>query len=199
MLGTMYKVESIALTQARGRYARIYVDIDLSKPLKGSLKIDGRSIKVEYKNLGAICFKCGRYGHSKEDCMVDLTKANVKEKLNEDSELGEKTVDINPYGPWLYVSYSKTSRNGSMSRIGSNQMTNGKSTINKEEAIEDMAWVIAKQHMDTTDNQANFNTGKKSALVEITNRVIILKSIKTSADKPARLEGYFTKKVSNNH
>jgi hypothetical protein len=30
--------------------------------------VDDRTIKVEYENVGLICFKCGRIGHSKELC-----------------------------------------------------------------------------------------------------------------------------------
>ncbi|KAK3221245.1 hypothetical protein Dsin_008270 [Dipteronia sinensis] len=66
MLGTTYKVDPITETQARGRFARICVEIDITKPLKGMLNIEERVIKVEYENLGLICYKCGRVGHSKE-------------------------------------------------------------------------------------------------------------------------------------
>ncbi|KAK3198306.1 hypothetical protein Dsin_021721 [Dipteronia sinensis] len=68
MLGTMCKADPITETQARGRYARIYVEIDISKPLLGSITIDNRTIMVEYESLGLICFKCGKYGHSKDNC-----------------------------------------------------------------------------------------------------------------------------------
>ncbi|KAK3229721.1 hypothetical protein Dsin_001602 [Dipteronia sinensis] len=68
MLGRMCKVDPIIMNQARGRFARICVKIDISKPLLGSLSINGRIIKVEYERLGLICFKCGRYGHNKESC-----------------------------------------------------------------------------------------------------------------------------------
>lgn len=68
MLGITYKVDPITESQARDHFARICVEIDITKPLKSSLDVDDRSIRVEYENLGLICFKCGRVGHSKDIC-----------------------------------------------------------------------------------------------------------------------------------
>ena len=78
MLGTMCKVDPITETQARGRYARICVEIDISEPLLGSIIIDDRTIRVEYESLGLICFKCGKYGHSKESCREGMVEQNVE-------------------------------------------------------------------------------------------------------------------------
>ncbi|KAK2661696.1 hypothetical protein Ddye_000270 [Dipteronia dyeriana] len=68
MFGRMCKVDSITMNLAEGRFARICVEIDISKPLLGSLSIDDRIIRVEYESLGLICCKYGRYGHNKESC-----------------------------------------------------------------------------------------------------------------------------------
>ncbi|KAK3182705.1 hypothetical protein Dsin_029991, partial [Dipteronia sinensis] len=51
---------------ARDRFSRICVEIDITKPLKGSLNVEEKSIRVEYENLGLICFNCGRVGYSKD-------------------------------------------------------------------------------------------------------------------------------------
>ena len=66
MLGTVLKVDPITESQARGRFARICIEIDITKPLQGNLSVDGRIIRVEYENLGVICYNCGRVGHSKD-------------------------------------------------------------------------------------------------------------------------------------
>ena len=70
MLGTTFKVDPITETQARGRFARICVEIDITKPLRGSLSVEDRCIHVEYENLGVICYSCGRMGHSKDGCTM---------------------------------------------------------------------------------------------------------------------------------
>ncbi|KAK2645367.1 hypothetical protein Ddye_020562 [Dipteronia dyeriana] len=48
MLGKLCKVDPFTENQARGRFAQIYVEIDISKPLLGVLNIEERSLKVEY-------------------------------------------------------------------------------------------------------------------------------------------------------
>ncbi|KAL5831249.1 hypothetical protein ACOSQ4_016603 [Xanthoceras sorbifolium] len=53
MLRSTCKVDPIIESQARCHFATFYVEIDLSKPLKGALYFKGRSIRVEYESLGA--------------------------------------------------------------------------------------------------------------------------------------------------
>ncbi|CAN1149311.1 hypothetical protein LINPERHAP1_LOCUS22304 [Linum perenne] len=48
---------------ARARYTRVWVEIDLSKPLFGRCAIDDRSFFIEHDSLELICFTCGIYGH----------------------------------------------------------------------------------------------------------------------------------------
>ncbi|KAL5865791.1 hypothetical protein ACOSQ3_003305 [Xanthoceras sorbifolium] len=67
MLRSMIKVDLITESQARGRFAKICVEVDVTKPLRGSLNIDGRKVMVEYESMrGLICFNCGRIGHGRE-------------------------------------------------------------------------------------------------------------------------------------
>ncbi|KAL5828217.1 hypothetical protein ACOSQ4_020014 [Xanthoceras sorbifolium] len=49
MLGTTCKVDPVTVTQVRGRFTRICVEVDISKPIVRSLRVDGRSIRVEYE------------------------------------------------------------------------------------------------------------------------------------------------------
>ena len=105
MLGRMCKVDPITKTQARGRFTRISVAIDITKPLVGSLSINDRSIKVEYESLGFICFKFGRYGHSKESCKEGIVEPFYKD-TNCDIQANADKED-SPYGLWLFVSYGK--------------------------------------------------------------------------------------------
>ncbi|KAK2658150.1 hypothetical protein Ddye_004683 [Dipteronia dyeriana] len=81
MLGNAYKVYPITESQARWRFARICINLDITKPLKGSIIVDDRITKVEYENLGLIYFK------------------------------GESNVaGNNSYGPWMQVSYGRNRR-----------------------------------------------------------------------------------------
>ncbi|KAK2635433.1 hypothetical protein Ddye_030225 [Dipteronia dyeriana] len=104
MLGTMVRVYPITESQARRRFARICVEIDTTKPLRGSFDLEDKAIKVEYENLRLVCFKCGRIGHIKEFCkegVVDVhDKVKVPEGRNKASE-----VESDAYSPWMAVEF----------------------------------------------------------------------------------------------
>ena len=109
LLGVTYKVDPITESQARGRFTRICVEIDITKPLKSSLDIDNRAIRVEYESLGLICFQCGRVGHSKDSC-VEIDKScnggdsvPVVESGPSSSKLDStvKGDKIDSFGPWV--------------------------------------------------------------------------------------------------
>ena len=51
-----------------GKFARVVVEINLSKPLISQFTIDGRLRRVKYEDLPIICFQCDKYDHSKEGC-----------------------------------------------------------------------------------------------------------------------------------
>ncbi|KAK2659814.1 hypothetical protein Ddye_006347 [Dipteronia dyeriana] len=118
MLGKMCKVDPITENQARGRFARICVEIDITKPLLGSLSVDDRSIRVEYESLGLICFKCGRYEHGKENC-----REGVVDPIQEEDTCDIQTNTDNektPYGPWLLVTYGKQGNRNFKGKVGKN-------------------------------------------------------------------------------
>jgi len=62
------------LSVDRGRYARICVEVDLSRKLRSRVVLRRRAFRVEYEGLGLICFKCGRYGHKTDVCPVNVTQ-----------------------------------------------------------------------------------------------------------------------------
>ncbi|KAI9125529.1 hypothetical protein K1719_002947 [Acacia pycnantha] len=47
----------------RGKFARIAILVDLTKPLTSTIMVDGELIYIEYEGLPTICFHCGQYGH----------------------------------------------------------------------------------------------------------------------------------------
>ncbi|KAK3185201.1 hypothetical protein Dsin_032487 [Dipteronia sinensis] len=109
MLGIMCKVDPLTVNQARGRFARICVEIDISKPLVGTLYVEKRSVKVEYESLGRICFTCGRFSHSRDACREGVADAiNVDSGCVDGDRVPEKS-ERPSYGPWLMVSYGKHS------------------------------------------------------------------------------------------
>ncbi|CAI0380830.1 unnamed protein product [Linum tenue] len=53
---------------ARGNYARVCVEVDLSKPLLAKYKVEGIKYHIQYEGLDGICTECGRYGRSTDQC-----------------------------------------------------------------------------------------------------------------------------------
>lgn len=62
-LGTMLKIDRLTSIYSREKFARICVEMDLSKPLVSHVVIRGHNIQLEYEGLHQICFDCGCYGH----------------------------------------------------------------------------------------------------------------------------------------
>ncbi|CAN1824670.1 hypothetical protein LINPERHAP1_LOCUS30861 [Linum perenne] len=67
-IGRTVRLDLATAEGARARYARVCVDIDLSKPLLGKYLLDERVMFIEYESLDNICFSCGMYGHKELDC-----------------------------------------------------------------------------------------------------------------------------------
>ncbi|KAJ8752205.1 hypothetical protein K2173_003813 [Erythroxylum novogranatense] len=62
---TMWVYESTEAS-SRAKYARVNVEIDLSKPLIVKFHMRHRIWKVEYEGLHLVCFGCGTYGHRRD-------------------------------------------------------------------------------------------------------------------------------------
>lgn len=67
-LGEPIKVDLTTLKFERGRFARVCVEVNLNKPLKGSVMINGERYFVAYEGIAAICSSCGMYGHLVHAC-----------------------------------------------------------------------------------------------------------------------------------
>ncbi|XP_057808500.1 uncharacterized protein LOC131022977 [Salvia miltiorrhiza] len=82
-MGSPIKVDGASARGAAGHYARILLEINLSRPLPEALLVDGdeRSFHVEFEfeQLPAFCSKCKITGHSIDKCN------KIKNKSKDDS------------------------------------------------------------------------------------------------------------------
>ncbi|XP_065853574.1 uncharacterized protein [Euphorbia lathyris] len=66
--GKAIRVDRNTAGKARGKFARVGVEIDLSKPLTAQFRLNGSVYHIEYEWLYVACTNCGRYGHTREEC-----------------------------------------------------------------------------------------------------------------------------------
>ncbi|XP_058741845.1 uncharacterized protein LOC131614249 [Vicia villosa] len=104
-IGSMVKVDRNTLKIERGKYARLCVQVDLTKPLLAMFSIKGRHYKIEYEGLHLLCLRCGRFGHGNDECGVAAflqgEMANVM--TSGDREEISKANMIKEDGSWVVV------------------------------------------------------------------------------------------------
>ncbi|CAA7042856.1 unnamed protein product [Microthlaspi erraticum] len=91
-LGKPLKVDSTTLHCERARFARVCVEVNLKKPLKGTILVKEERYFVSYEGLTNICSKCGLYGHLVHSCpqarMEKESAAAPRVEENPQSEMG---------------------------------------------------------------------------------------------------------------
>ncbi|CAL1402267.1 unnamed protein product [Linum trigynum] len=68
LIGTPIKVDRATKMGARGNYARVSVEVYLTKPFLGKYKVEGIAYLIQYEGLDDICGECGLYGNRTEKC-----------------------------------------------------------------------------------------------------------------------------------
>ncbi|XP_061356179.1 uncharacterized protein LOC133300616 [Gastrolobium bilobum] len=104
-LGKFIKMDVATNCLARGKFATICVELDLSKPLQVEYKIEGRLEKFEYEGLHLICYGCGVYSHRTENCNVKAN-SSVHVLAEPNMERGQEDNDTKKeirLRPWMLV------------------------------------------------------------------------------------------------
>lgn len=103
VVGRPVKVDDYTISGTRGKYARVCVELDLSRTLVPQIKLHGpKSViqKIEYEWLHSICFECGKYGHKEEQCVLKTSSDGMRVNDGKDSEKKQPSPE-KPFGPWL--------------------------------------------------------------------------------------------------
>ncbi|KAK9015666.1 hypothetical protein V6N11_006762 [Hibiscus sabdariffa] len=106
-IGPVAKLDYQTESGRRGRFTRMAIYVDLSKPLISKLIVNGRIPLVEYESLPVICFHCGRYGHVQEGC-PDLRNTQAPCATEPDqpvpaSTLSDMATSYVSFRPWMVV------------------------------------------------------------------------------------------------
>ncbi|KAJ4838031.1 hypothetical protein Tsubulata_019506 [Turnera subulata] len=59
----MVRIDYSTQRTERGRFAKVAVELDISKPLETEACVDGVWYPIVYESLPQVCFSCGRAGH----------------------------------------------------------------------------------------------------------------------------------------
>ncbi|XVF00260.1 hypothetical protein REPUB_Repub03eG0269800 [Reevesia pubescens] len=105
IIGQTLMIDRNTLVASRGRYARMCVEVDLTKPLVPKIYVGSRWQRVEYEGLGMMCFHCGKFGHVKDQCIQLHEEVNTEGEhetvANMQGKNGETNMDNTQYGPWM--------------------------------------------------------------------------------------------------
>ncbi|KAI9102267.1 hypothetical protein K1719_023469 [Acacia pycnantha] len=91
VIGKAIKLDIHTAQRARGKFARMCVELDLTKPLVLEFEIEGQVLSIVYESLGMLCNKCGRFGHLRE-IYEEFHKTNMDEKMDV-QDLGRQQTD----------------------------------------------------------------------------------------------------------
>ncbi|XP_015958583.1 uncharacterized protein LOC107482567 [Arachis duranensis] len=156
IVGRTLKVDTNTADVARGKFARVCVEVDLTKPLVSQFQINGKNHLVEYEGLHQVCFLCGRFGHDKSSCtekqrMNNATQKNQEEAQQANSDVegkgrienntenrGKKVMEgpVETYGPWILVQRNTRGRKSTEGGEGSSSGGNVKEKENKNTVSE---------------------------------------------------------------
>ena len=67
-IGPVLRIDSYTAMGTRASYARLYVQVNLTKSLITAVRVGKLHQKVLYEGISSLCFCCGRLGHKLENC-----------------------------------------------------------------------------------------------------------------------------------
>lgn len=93
-IGRPVKVDTTTSLVSIGRFARVCVELDLSKPLLAKFTLEGEVVPIEYEGIQMVCFNCGLYGHKQGQCEMQEQgeeKGSMNENQTQDHQENPQT------------------------------------------------------------------------------------------------------------
>ncbi|CAI0381637.1 unnamed protein product [Linum tenue] len=128
LIGRTIRLDYHTLNLERAKFARIAVEVDLSKHLVPRIWLDDALQKVEYENLPTVCFECGKIGHTNMTCpqLRQPTPPTVLAITGGELRNNEVPLEEDPspgFGPWMLAT-RKSRRNPRESPVKKGKLEN---------------------------------------------------------------------------
>ncbi|CAN1773981.1 hypothetical protein LINPERHAP1_LOCUS12755 [Linum perenne] len=109
-IGRTVKLDLATSEEAHVCYARVCVEVDISKPLLGKYLLEDKTYYVEYESLENICFSCGIYGHMLDACVPPTTPVQEGVTAEKDMNPPESQEGEKATGEWMTVTQKSRGR-----------------------------------------------------------------------------------------
>ncbi|KAL0015066.1 hypothetical protein SO802_002135 [Lithocarpus litseifolius] len=194
-IDTVLRIDTHTALEARGRFARLCVQVDINKPLIYTILIGGFQQRVTYEGISKLCFSCGRVGHRREACHYTISQpAMEKPRVDSTTRENDGNVQVedtsdkaynvdedksttsqpneDTYGPWIVVARKRNAvRNG---RKDSGSGTSPKANTDA------VRWQSSEVAFKTIMGQAKEGKRKSSGMEEPTKEKSVLGGLSKS-------------------
>lgn len=105
-IGPVLRIDAYMASSSRGNYARLCVQVDLEKPLINMIRIGKCRQVVLYKGISALCFNCGRLGHTQDKCCYSVKQSEKNGEHGDNpkgQEVSQETQSNPNYRLWMLV------------------------------------------------------------------------------------------------
>lgn len=103
LLGTVVSLDYQTDEVSRGKYARIAMQLDLTKPIQVKVRVEGVSYVVAHENVSLICYRCGYFEHFQNDCQSNDGHLNAHQEGAPEhggaAHQPQRHGEVNEYGP----------------------------------------------------------------------------------------------------
>lgn len=130
-IGRPIRIDSATSLTTRGKFARLCVEVDITKPLLAKFWLRRRVRRIEYEGMHLVYFKCGIYGHGSDACAKNepekMTGAEDTQDTggegsertngqNQGTRLSKESMESRPevtesFGPWMIASKNMRRQN----------------------------------------------------------------------------------------
>nr|POF20385.1 uncharacterized protein CFP56_39667 [Quercus suber] len=111
-IGKVLRIDSHTTMEARGRYARLCIQLDITKPLINIVLIGRFEQLAVYEGIHRLCFSYGRIWHRLEACPLTIKKPEMPTKGGLIGCGVEKNTNQGAYQRGTHDSYSTSTGSG---------------------------------------------------------------------------------------